>query len=141
MTIPPPQPPNPGPASDDVNPYAAPTLDTLPASSDPVESLPPDDAKLARTIVQDANQVLVAILLCVFCSVVGGVIVPIWYLFRLLQWTRLANAYPELLAPNPPLGSLADGFRRARNKLIGGAIAGTVLLMLCSSWFLFGLFA
>ena len=108
----------------DPNPYAAPQLDpTAPAESNP-------DLKRIEAVIKDAGQFWLAILLCIFCSGLGAVIIGPWYLVRLLQWHSIAKTQPMLLDQNAPRGSLAQRFQSARWKLIAGICFGGLMLVL-----------
>jgi hypothetical protein len=106
------------------NPYAAPQVDaTLPAEANP-------DLKRIEAVIKDAGQFWLAIVMCIFCSGLGAIIIGPWYLVRLLQWNSIATAQPMLLDPNVPRGSLAQRFQSARWKLIVGISFGVLMLVL-----------
>ena len=105
------------------NPYASPTnflttSDQLPFPIDPA------DRKKVDAVIKDAGQFWLAIILCVFCSVIGALIVPFWYLIRLVQWNALAKKYPALTAPDAPVGSVQAKFKSSQWKLIVGLVVG-----------------
>jgi len=112
------------------NPYAAPASPEL-GNLDPDSIvLEPKDLKKAEAVVKDAGQFWLAILLCTLCSVIGGLIIPIWYTVRLLQWNRLAKKYPALVADGAPQGSFRSKFKSSRWKLIVGMVVGAAILAL-----------
>ena len=87
------------------NPYAAPS--SAEPSHDPLPvDLNPKDLAKVEAVVKDAGQFWLAIILCVVCSGIGALIVPIWYLVRLLQWRYLANKHPALLSTGATPGSI-----------------------------------
>lgn len=112
--------------SDEVNPYAAPGADQ-PATQNELE----DPATLAKieAIIKDASQFWLAILLCIFCSALGAVLIGPWYLVRLLQWNAIAQSYPQLLDPYAPPGSLPQRFQSARKRLFVGIGFGVVAVL------------
>lgn len=81
----------------------------------------------AEAIVKDAGQFWLALLMCIFCTALGALIVPIWYGVRLAQWHGLAKANPILVGDGPPM-SLQLRFQRARTFLLIGVIGGCCLL-------------
>ncbi len=109
------------------NPYA-PTSSTF-GTELPV---PMDNATRAKldAIIKDANQFWIAILLCIFCSGIGSLIIGIWYCVRLVQWNAMARTHPLLMAANSPPTSIAGTFQRAKVKLILGLVFGAVMLAL-----------
>ncbi len=113
----------------DNNPYAAPAPDNaIPQVDFGLEAV---DKKKIDAVVKDAGQFWLAIILCLCCSGIGALIIPVWYLIRLLQWNKFANKYPVLLNPDAPAGSLPAQFRSARWKLILGlAFGGFIFLSL-----------
>ena len=114
----------------DQNPYAAPASSLNSESPDEQFRIRLDgqDHVRAIAIITEANQFWVAMLLSTFCVVFGSIIILIWYGVRLLQWSRLAKKYPELLATNPPPKSMQARFQTSRWKLITGIIFGAVIL-------------
>ena len=111
------------------NPYASPSVNP---PVDPLEEyrirLDGRDQKKAEAVVKDAGQFWLAIILCVFCSGLGSIIVPIWYTARLMQWSRLANKYPDLMAADVPKKSFQAKFQSSQWKLITGLIFGCFVL-------------
>ncbi|PHS09134.1 MAG: hypothetical protein COA78_12240 [Blastopirellula sp.] len=112
----------------DENPYASPAITNEEAPQSDLRMDEADQKKIAA-IIKDAGQFWVAIILCVFCIGLGGFIVPIWYLVRLLQWNKFAKKYPELVNPNSPKGSVAAQFRSSQWKLIVGIAFGVVFFL------------
>ena len=108
------------------NPYATPTY-TEPKSEFVPINLDPKDRKKAEAVIKDAGQFWLAIVLCFVCSAIGALIVPIWYLIRLLQWHSLAGKYPELLAEGVPSSSIQAKFKSSQWKLIVGMAVGAVM--------------
>jgi len=108
------------------NPYAAPQADFASASQSDIER-----ATLTKieAIIKDAGQFWVAILMCIFCTGLGAIIIGPWYLVRLNQWNSIARAQPMLLDPNVPRGSLAQRFQSAKTKLIIGLSFGALVLL------------
>ncbi len=113
--------------NDATNPYASPTLraaDPLDVAIDPVAIVK------AKAIIKDAGQFWIAILLCIFCTGLGAIIIGPWYLIRLVQWSSLARSQPMLVDPNVPHGSIAQRFQSAKPKLIIGICFGAAVLLL-----------
>lgn len=108
------------------NPYAAPSS-TEPAHDPSPVDLDPKGLAKVEAVVKDAGQFWLAIILCVVCSGIGGLIVPIWYLVRLLQWRSLANKYPALLSNGAAPGSIQAKFQSAQWKLIVGLVVGAII--------------
>ena len=109
------------------NPYKAPASPAI-VGSDPSDIiLDPKDLKKAQAVVKDAGQFWLAILLCILCSIIGALLIPIWYTVRLVQWNSLANAYPALVVANAPKASFAAKFKSSRWKLIVGLVVGVVI--------------
>ena len=106
------------------NPYAAPTHMGETQQTDGMVDLPPADRKKIEAIIKDAGQFWLAILICILCSGIGALIVPIWYSVRLLQWSGFAKRYPQLVETNAIPGSLPARFRSSRWKLIVGLLFG-----------------
>jgi len=109
------------------NPYAPPSTVTetvSPGHFDPVS------LKKIEAIVKDAGQFWIAILMCIFCTGLGSIIIGPWYLVRLLQWNSLAKADPRLLDPAVPRGSIAQRFQSAKGKLIAGMSFGVFIFVL-----------
>lgn len=109
----------------DQNPYAPPTPSQAVEHSGIV--LEPNDRKKVEAIIKDAGQFWLAIMLCIFCSAIGAIIIPVWYLVRLLQWNGLARKYPELANQNVPPGSVQDKFKSSQWKLIVGLVVGITI--------------
>lgn len=116
----------------DQNPYAAPSVNPAVDSLDDQFRirLEPRDHVRANTIIKEAGQFWLAIILCLFCSAIGAVLIPIWYTVRLLQWNGLAKKYPELLATGVPPKSMQAKFKSAQWKLITGLVVGSIILVL-----------
>jgi hypothetical protein len=112
---------------DSQNPYASPQADSTFASQAHA-----DQATLTKieAIIKDAGQFWSAILMCIFCTGLGAIIIGPWYLIRLIQWSSIARAQPMLLDPNVPRGSLAQRFQSARTKLIIGMSFGALVFLL-----------
>jgi len=109
------------------NPYASPQPDAGYASPEIAEK-----ATMAKieAIIKDAGQFWLAILLCIFCSALGSLIIGPWYFVRLLQWNSIARAQPMLLEPTVPKGSIAQRFQTARIRLIIGIGFGVLMVIL-----------
>ena len=112
----------------DQNPYASPTPSQ--GAEQSTIKLDPKDRKKAEVIIKDAGQFWVAIILCILCSGIGAIIIPIWYLVRLLQWNRLAKKYPDLVSQHVPPGSIQAKFKASQWKLIVGLVVGGVIFLL-----------
>ena len=110
------------------NPYASPASSD--AAPQPELQLEAADQKKIVAIVKDAGQFWLAIFVCLVCSGIGGLIIPIWYLVRLLQWSKFAKKYPALVNSNAPTGSLPAKFRSAQWKLIVGLVFGCLIFLL-----------
>jgi hypothetical protein len=106
------------------NPYAA------PPPAPPLASPTNPEQKKIEAVIKDANQFWLAIVMCIFCSGLGAIIIGPWYLVRLLQWNSLANAQPLLLDPHVPRGSLEQRFQSAKWKLLVGIGFGTLIFLL-----------
>jgi hypothetical protein len=109
------------------NPYAPvdiQTGDNFQSSSGVTNS---KDRKKINAIIKDAGQFWLALVLCIFCGLIGMLLLGPWYLVRLLQWNAMSNAYPQLLDPNTPQGSLPRRFQAAKWKLIVGLVGGLML--------------
>ncbi|MEM7477826.1 MAG: hypothetical protein AAF483_22805 [Planctomycetota bacterium] len=89
-----------------------------------------NERALVTAIVKDANQYAIAMLLSIFCSLLGCLIIGPWYFIRLRQWTQLSRSQPFLIDPNVEHGSLADQFQKARQKLITGIAFGCVMTVI-----------
>ncbi len=111
--------------SDQPNPYASPA----PAPASPAQFDPVSQKKI-DAIIKDAGQFWLAIIMCVFCTGLGSIIIGPWYLVRLLQWNSIATSQPLLLDPNAPRGSIAQKFQSAKTKLIVGMSFGAVFFLL-----------
>lgn len=83
-----------------------------------------------EAIIKDAGQFWIAILMCIFCTGLGSVIIGPWYLVRLLQWNSLAQREPLLLDRTAPRGSVAQRFQAAKGKLIAGMVVGATIFLL-----------
>ena len=123
------------------NPYASPPVN---APVDPLEEFRirldgPDHVK-AEAIIKDAGQFWVAIILCVLCSLIGPIIVPIWYTVRLVQWNRLSNKYPDLMVAHVSRGTFQAKFQSAQWKLITGLVFGYLMLGLLTLYFVGAIF-
>ena len=110
------------------NPYAAPTSPAKVNSDVGSIVLDPKDRKKAEAIVKDAGQFWLAIILCIFCSINGALLIPIWYTVRFLQWNSMAKKYPALVAAGAPAGSFPAKFKSSQWKLIVGIVIGVVIL-------------
>jgi hypothetical protein len=116
-------------ATNEPNPYAAPQVEIPPAwAANP-------EQKKIEAVIKDANQFWLAIVLCIFCSGIGAILIGPWYFFRLLQWGSIARAQPALLDPNVPRGSLEQRFQSARWKLIVGICVGAFMFLLTCLYF------
>ena len=111
-------------SSNQPNPYAPPQA-AIAAASPAI----PDQSKI-EAVIKDAGQFWLAILLCIFCSGLGAIIIGPWYFVRLLQWNSLAKAQPMLLDPQVPHGSMAQRFQSAKWKLIVGISFGALMFFL-----------
>lgn len=109
------------------NPYTPPLSNYGAARPGAVD---PRTAEKIEAIIKDAGQFWLAILMCIFCSALGSIIIAPWYLVRLLQWNALATSQPMLLDPNVPRGSVAQRFQAAKIKLIIGICFGAVALVI-----------
>ena len=113
------------------NPYSPPS-----AAVEPVKTtggnipFEPGDEKKVEAVVKDASQWWLAIILCILCSAIGAIIVPIWYTIRLIQWYKYSSKYPQLMDPNAPAGMLSARFQSSNWKLIVGLVIGCVILLL-----------
>lgn len=110
------------------NPYSTPSH-TAQKPAQGVRMDPKDKAKL-DAVVKDAGQFWLACILCILCSVIGAILIPIWYTIRLLQWNKLAKKYPKLMTGNPRKGSLQAKFQSSQWKLIVGLVLGCVIFCL-----------
>lgn len=109
------------------NPYSPPMSNYGPPRQGFVD---PGTVQKAEAIIKDAGQFWLAILMCIFCSALGSIIIAPWYLVRLLQWNSLATRQPMLVDPNVPKGSLAQRFQAAKIKLILGICFGGVAFLI-----------
>jgi hypothetical protein len=111
---------------DQPNPYASPM-----AISTGLSDVAIDPVLLAKaeTIIKDAGQFWIAILMCVLCTGLGSIIIGPWYLVRLMQWNALARSQPMLVDASAPVGSIAYRFRSAKTKLIIGICFGATILL------------
>jgi hypothetical protein len=110
------------------NPYAPPTSavinrDQLPFVIDPA------DRKKLNVVIKDAGQLWIAIVLCILCSAIGSIIIPFWYLARLIQWNGLAKKYPALLVNGAREGSIQAKFKSSQWKLIVGMVVGGCIFL------------
>ena len=115
------------------NPFASPrvTPPVNPSSSKKSE-IKIDGSDLAKIefIIKHAGEVWLMFFMYIPCCVISVALVAD-YAIRLLQWHRLANKYPELLASGVPPKSLQAKFQSSRWKLIVGfAFAAAVTLIL-----------
>lgn len=108
------------------NPFAAPQTGMSSASG---WSGDPQSSPKIEAVIKEANQFWIALLLCLFCSGIGSLIIGVWYIVRLFQWNGLARANPALLERGAPPGSLPFRFQTARTKLIIGVCAGFAILL------------
>ncbi len=108
------------------NPYATPTATEITRDPAPID-LDPKDRKKVEAVIKDAGQFWLAIILCLLCSAIGALIIPIWYLIRLLQWNSLAGKYPALVSDGVPANSLQAKFKSSQWKLIVGMVVGGVV--------------
>ena len=112
------------------NPYAAPASSDV-ANFDPGAIIQdPRDLKKAQAVVKDAGQFWIAIILCLLCSVVGALLIPIWYTVRLSQWKSLSKTYPALVAPVVPENSFQAQFKSSHWKLVVGIVVGLAIFAL-----------
>ena len=109
------------------NPYATPQSADTHLERSPQIVVAPEDHKKLETVIKDAGQFWIAIILCLFCSAIGAFIVPIWYLVRLMQWNSLAKRYPSLVADSVPPNSIQAKFKSSQWKLIVGIVVGAVV--------------
>lgn len=112
------------------NPYAAPSASP---KSDVLDEdyrirLEARDHQKAEAIIKDAGQFWLAIIICIACSILGAIIIPIWYTVRLIQWNGLAKKYPALLASDVPAKSMQARFKSSQWKLITGVVAGLIIM-------------
>ena len=113
------------------NPYQAPhAVPALPLGTGADVALPEKDLKKANAIIKDAGQFWLAGILCIFCALIGAVIVPIWYSIRLFQWHGLRKRFPALMNIDAAPGSLSKKFQSAQWKLIVGLAIGCVIFLL-----------
>jgi hypothetical protein len=110
--------------SNSPNPYASPVHVGPMVDS---HQMPPDAVAKAETIIKDAGQFWLAIIMCFCCSGIGSLIIGPWYFFRLTQWNALSSTYSYLREPGPA-NSLAARFQGAKTKLIIGISFGVVML-------------
>jgi hypothetical protein len=109
------------------NPYTSPMADF---GAPPPGAVDPRTVEKVEAIIKDAGQFWLAILMCIFCSGLGSIIIGPWYLVRLLQWNSLATSQPMLVDPHVSRGSIAHRFQSAKIKLIIGICFGAVTLVL-----------
>lgn len=114
--------------SNDYNPYTAPQTTPGASGHNPQDSILPEDLKKVEAVAKDAGQFWLAILMCIFCSALGSVLISPWYGIRLSQWYSLKGRYPQLLDPNAPPGSIQKQFQSAQWKLIVGICFGVFIL-------------
>jgi hypothetical protein len=93
-------------------------------------NLDPATLRKAEAIIKDAGQFWLAILMCIFCTGLGTMIIGPWYFVRLMQWNSIARLQPVMLNPSAPRGSLEQRFQSARVKLVIGMSFGVVVLLL-----------
>lgn len=113
------------------NPYSAPTVTK---SIEPAIKMAPADKKKLEIIIKDAGQFWLAIILCIFCSAIAAILIPIWYAVRLSQHSKLAKKYPALNNPSAPPKSVPKKFQAARTKLIIGMVCGGVILLMLAAY-------
>ncbi len=113
----------------EINPYSAPTSTGTNSDHASIILHAKDRAKV-EAIIKDARQFWLAIFLCILCSAIGAIIIPIWYLVRLLQWHSLAGKYPELLALGFSPNSIQTRFRTSKWRLIAGIVVGGIMFAL-----------
>lgn len=111
------------------NPYSAPISASSKAEI-PQTRYPENDQKKIQSLVRDASQFWLAIVLCFFCSAIGALIIPFWYTFRLFQWSSLAKQYPSLTEQNAPKGSMEAKFQSSKWKLVVGLVFGGIAWIL-----------
>lgn len=114
--------------SDPINPYES------PLSSTPLATQAPPAVDLVmlnkvNAIIKDAGQFWLAILLCLFCTGLGAIIIGPWHFVRLMQWMSVAKAEPRLLDTHASPGSIAKKFQSAKVKLIIGMSFGLLILL------------
>ena len=116
---------------DPANPYSAPQ--TRPRLDSDVDgdalNLDAITRKKVDAIIKDAGQFWLAILMCIFCSGLGMVIIGPWYAVRLLQWNAMSNRFPQLMVPGPRRGSLQQKLQSAKTKLIIGMSVGAMVFV------------
>jgi hypothetical protein len=127
----------------ELNPYAAPSMEAAPVrrglGSATVLDLTPTGARRAKAVVQDADNVYLAILLATcICGIAWLFMFP-WFGFRLLQWYQLNSQFEELRHPNAfsPHAEFTSRFPDAKLKLWIGTIVGGgffLLLIVLSAW-------
>lgn len=110
------------------NPYAAPAV----VEAQLVNGLqvPEKDKEKIAAIIKDANQFWLALILCLLCSIVGAMIVPIWYFSRFQQWNKMSSKYPALNNPDASPKSVTARFQAAHWKLITGMSVGLLLWLI-----------
>lgn len=114
----------------DHNPYAPPTIGQSTSSPTLPLDIDPADKRKAQAVIKDANQFWLAIIICFLCFAIGSLIIPIWYLVRLVQWDRLAKKYPELVIPGAQEGSMQAKFVSSKWKLTVGIVVGVSMFVL-----------
>ena len=110
------------------NPYAAP-VNVETAANDLPFDIGAADRKKVDAIIKDAGQFWLAIILCIICTGIASIIVPFWYLVRLVQWNGLAKKYPGLVVHGPPPASLQAKFKSSQWKLIVGMVVGGIVFL------------
>lgn len=90
---------------------------------------PPEVIAKAEAIIKDASQFWLAIVVCLFCSAIGFLIIGPWFLFRLLQHNSLGRKHPNLIVPNSIAGSLEQRFQKAKTGLMIGVGVSVVTLL------------
>jgi len=119
----------------DGNPYASPADLDRDTFSHAHESYKTDlteaGASQAKAIVGDANMLVWAVLMSLFCPVVGvfvWILMLPWYAYRTWQWCQLDRACTELHEPNSfsPHGALAGAFQDCKPRLWAGMAIGFV---------------
>ena len=113
------------------NPYASPHVtSSVNRSNEESEiKIVGDDLAKIEFIIKHANEVWLMFFMYIPCCVISVALVAD-YAIRLLQWHRLANKYPELLASGVPQKSLQAKFISARWKLIVGLVVASAVTLI-----------
>ncbi|MEM7317120.1 MAG: hypothetical protein AAF497_28635 [Planctomycetota bacterium] len=115
------------PTQQPINPYAA---SGITSSSNVAIVQDPAIIQRAETVIKDAGQVILAVLIGFVCTGLAAFIIGPFYVYRLYSWNRLAEECPALLSPGAPQGSLEQRFQAAKGKLIVGVVIGCVLFVM-----------